>query len=67
MLSVKLGCVASCDVIDKRGDEFFSHIHEVIDISISHIKLERGELGVVSKVDALVPFFVQCEIKLRSD
>ncbi|RUP48073.1 hypothetical protein BC936DRAFT_145003 [Jimgerdemannia flammicorona] len=47
--------VPTRDVFDHARDKGLGEVHEVVDVCIGHVKLTRGELGVVGEVDSLIP------------
>lgn len=46
--------VAAANVVDELGEHVFSELHEVVVVSICHVKFENSELRVVSLIDTLV-------------
>lgn len=51
---MELDDVAAVDLFDHGGKHVLSEIHQVIVVSIGHIKLTSGVLGVMSLIDRLV-------------
>jgi hypothetical protein len=54
-LGVESSLVSTGHVFDKSGNEILGHVHQVVHIGIGLVELASGELGVVSKVNALIP------------
>jgi hypothetical protein len=53
-LCVELGLEAAADGLDEALDEVLSAFHDIVDVGESLVVLAGGELGVVSKINALV-------------
>jgi hypothetical protein len=54
VLCVELGDNAVGYVLDEPGDEFFGHVHDVVDVCIGPIEFTSCEFQVVTRVDAFV-------------
>lgn len=54
VLVSELGDVTAGKVLDERGNKLLGDIHEVVHIGVRPVELNRGELGVVCEIDALV-------------
>mmetsp|Transcript_5567 Transcript_5567/g.10498 ORF Transcript_5567/g.10498 Transcript_5567/m.10498 type:complete len:374 (-) Transcript_5567:204-1325(-) len=46
--------VGPADGLDHAGHHLLRHGHEVVVVGVRHVELARGELGVVSQIDAFV-------------
>lgn len=48
------GLIGAMDMLDQARDKLLSHDEKVVDVGISHVKLQSCEFGVVRQVHALV-------------
>mmetsp|Transcript_3263 Transcript_3263/g.4493 ORF Transcript_3263/g.4493 Transcript_3263/m.4493 type:complete len:335 (-) Transcript_3263:464-1468(-) len=53
-INMVLDNVSSSELLDHSRDQLFSHVHEVIVISISHVKFAESEFRIVSHINSLI-------------